>query len=144
MEATLGFVDAPLVDRGLALRFRTTAPGDAIPLSFAIVRPISSSDAGGLPDGRYYPHPQPSIVHLGPGVGEEFTGQIRVRPRSYNTRWLETGYPASSWSLEADAWIEDGEVQPWFNPAGFAELGTPLRASTLTVGPAGAAPLIYV
>lgn len=143
LAAGLGFLDCPLSDGFLWLRFTTTAPADPVPLGFAVVRPISSSSSGGLPDGRYYPNREPSTVALGPGVGSSFTGPIRLRPRSYNARWLMAGYPARSWSISCEAWTPTSVPVPWFNPSGFLDGVAPLSVSTERVGPAAAAPLSY-
>jgi hypothetical protein len=144
LSVGLGFLDVPLTDGFLHMRFSTTAPADPTPLSFAIVRPIAAGGSGGLPDGRYYPNRDPSVVALGPGVGASFVGRILLRPRSYNARWLMAGYPARTWSVVAEVWAAMAEVAPWFNPAGFVSGDRNLRAAADRIGPAGAAPLSYV
>jgi hypothetical protein len=140
-RVSFGRVGAELVDRALFIRFRTTTPSNPVPLAFAVVQPVATDDTSGLMEARYYPAPDPTVVQLGPGVADTFTGIIRLRPRRWNTRWLQAGYPSRSWRVEADAWIPAGVVVPFFNPDGFTDGARILRPSTQTVGPAGAAPL---
>lgn len=140
---SFGTVGADLTDRTLFLRLRTVTPSNPTGLAFAIVQPIADSDGGGLPEHRYYPSPYPLVLALGPSVLDTFDGTVRMRCRRYNTRWLRTGYPSKTWRVEADAWVPAGVVLPWFNPAGFTDGSQQLQPSTATVGPGGAAPLIY-
>lgn len=140
-RVSFGKVGANLLDRSLFLRFRTTIPTSPTPLAFAVVQPVATDETSGLAEARYYPSTDPTVVRLGPGVSDTFEGVIRLRPRRYNNRWLETGYPSRSWRVEAEAWIPVGTVLPWFNPEGFTDGVRILRPSTETVGPGGAAPL---
>lgn len=141
---TFGRIGAELENRRLFLRLRTTTPANPMGLAFAIVRPIADADGGGMTDGRYYPSSDPTVIDLGPGVANEFEGVVRMRCRRYNSRWLETGYPSSTWRVEADAWVPVGEVLPWFNPTGFVRGTQVMQPSPLTVGPGGAAALVNV
>lgn len=140
--AYLGRLTAALNGGNLPLRIRSEAGASLIPLSFGIVVPITTAGDGGLPSGRYYPQPDPSVVTLGPGAGVSFEGVLKFRPRSYNLKWLRVGYPAGSWSILVEAWDADVVNRPQFSVSGFSDGQTLTFSIDLDrVGPEGAAPL---
>ena len=143
VEVPIGFVAAPLQGGFLPLRISSSTPGGLVPLSFAVLRAIPAADDVGLADGRYYPNPGESTVMMGPGLGSQFEGTLKIKPRGWNTRWLAVGHPASTWQIQAEAWAPTGQTLPRFVPGGFVRGLLGLIAGPQPTGPAGAAPLIY-
>lgn len=141
-EVVLGRVSASLSASYLPLRFSSSTGGGLLPLAFGVVLPVSVAANGGLPSGRYYPHPDPSIVTLGPGIGTAFDGVLRFRPRNYNLRWISVGYPGRYWAVAVEAWAPVGVTVPQFRPYGFTDGDLEFRLSPDLSGPSGATPLI--
>lgn len=141
---TLGRVGAELTNGFLPMRITSQAGASLVPLSFGIVIPDTLAGNGGMPTGRYYPQAFPSIVQLGPGVLSSFDGVIRFRPRHYNLKWLEIGYPAFYWRIEAEVWAPVGLVTPEFSVYEWTDGGSLTFSITAErVGPSEAAPLAH-
>jgi hypothetical protein len=119
-EVVVGRVAADLIDGNLPLLVETVLPSDPRPLGFGVVGFVDDSGIRSLPAGRYYPQREPQLLPLGPGYNATVAGSIRIRPRSYNRRWLEAGYPAAAWFIRVDAMAEVGATMPRFTPAGIA------------------------
>ena len=122
-EVVVGRVAADLIGGNLPLLVSTLFPSDPRPLGFGVVGFVDDSGIRSLPAGRYYPQREPQLVALGPGFDATVAGSIRVKPRSYNRRWLEAGYPAAAWFVRVDAMAEVGATVPRFTPPGVV-LGT--------------------
>ena len=117
-EVVAGRVAADLIGGNLVLLVSTVSPADPRPLGFAVVSFVDDDQIRSIPAGRYYPQAQPSVCQLGPGLSATVAGTVRVRPRSYNRRWLEAGYPAAAWFVRVDAMAAVGTTLPRFTPAG--------------------------
>jgi hypothetical protein len=117
-EVVVGRVAADLIGGTLPLLVSTLFPSDARPLGFGVVAFLGDDGIRSLPSGRYYPQREPQLVALGPGFEGSIAGSVRIRPRSYNRRWLEAGYPAATWFVRVDAMAEIGATIPRFTPAG--------------------------
>jgi len=122
-EVVVGRVAADLIGGSLPLLVSTLFPSDPRPLGFGVVAFVGDDGVRSLPAGRYYPQREPQLVPLGPGYEATVAGAIRIRPRSYNRRWLEAGYPAAAWFVRVDAMAAVGATVPRFTPAGVV-LGT--------------------
>jgi hypothetical protein len=122
-EVVVGRVAADLIGGNLPLLVETLFPSDPRPLGFGVVSFLGDDGIRSLPAGRYYPQREPQLVPLGPGLETTVAGSVRIRPRSYNRRWLEAGYPAAAWFVRVDAMAEVGTTVPRFTPAGVV-LGT--------------------
>ena len=122
-EVVVGRVAADLIGGNLPLLVTTVSPSDPRPLGFGVVGFVGDDGIRSLPAGRYYPQREPQLVPLGPGFDATVAGSIRIKPRSYNRRWLEAGYPAATWFIRVDAMAEVGATIPRFTPAGVV-LGT--------------------
>jgi hypothetical protein len=118
-EVVVGRVAADLIDGNLPLLVETVSPSDPRPLGFGVVGFVDDSGIRSLPAGRYYPQREPQLLPIGPGYDATVAGSIRIRPRSYNRRWLEAGYPAAAWFIRVDAMAEAGATFPRFTPAGI-------------------------
>jgi hypothetical protein len=117
-EVVVGRVAADLIGGSLPLLVSTLYPSDPRPLGFGVVAFVGDDGIRSLPAGRYYPQREPQLVPLGPGFDATVAGSIRVKPRSYNRRWLEAGYPAAAWFVRVDVEAEAGAAIPRFTPAG--------------------------
>jgi hypothetical protein len=122
-EVVVGRVAADLIGGNLPLLVSTVSPSDPRPLGFGVVSFLGDDGIRSLPSGRYYPQREPQLVPLGPGFAATVAGSIRIKPRSYNRRWLEAGYPAATWFVRVDVEAEVGATIPRFTPAGVV-LGT--------------------
>ena len=122
-EVIVGRVAADLIGGTLPLLVSTLSPSDPRPLGFGVVAFVGDDGIRSLPAGRYYPQREPQLVPLGPGFNATVAGSIRIKPRSYNRRWLEAGYPAAAWFIRVDVQAEIGTTIPRFTPAGVV-LGT--------------------
>jgi hypothetical protein len=118
-EVVVGRVAADLIGNNLVLLVSTVAPADPRPLGFAVLSFVNDDSIRSLPATRYYPQREPTIQYLGPGLTTTVEGSIRIRPRSYNRRWLEAGYPAATWFVRVDLNTPNGTTQPRFTPAGI-------------------------
>jgi hypothetical protein len=117
-EVVVGRVAADLIGGSLPLLVSTLFPSDPRPLGFGVVSFLGDDGIRSLPSGRYYPQREPQLVPLGPGFDATVAGSIRIKPRSYNRRWLESGYPAATWLVRVDVEAEVGTTIPRFTPAG--------------------------
>ena len=135
-EVVVGRVAADLIGDKLVLLVSTVSPADPRPLGFAVLSFVDDDSIRSLPAGRYYPQAEPSVEQLGPGLSPTVAGTIRIRPRSYNRRWLEAGYPAATWFVRVDAMAEVGATIPRFTPAGVV-LGTDEYVPAGSSGDAG-------
>jgi hypothetical protein len=135
-EVVVGRVAADLIGGNLPLLVSTVSPSDPRPLGFGVVSFLGDDGIRSLPSGRYYPQREPQFVPLGPGLENTVAGSIRIRPRSYNRRWLEAGYPAAAWFIRVDVEAESGATVPRFTPAGVV-LGTDEYVPTGGAGDAG-------
>jgi hypothetical protein len=118
-EVVVGRVAADLIGDNLVLLVSTVAPADPRPLGFAVLSFVDDDKIRSLPSARYYPQRESTIQYLGPGLTATVAGSIRIRPRSYNRRWLEAGYPAATWFVRVDLNSPNGTTQPFFTPAGI-------------------------
>lgn len=109
---TFGLLSVPLDGGFLKLKLRATEPADPTPLAKLVIHPVAAVDGGGVPPGTFYPAPIPSLLSLGPGVGETFTGEIRCRVRRYNLRWLEASVPAPVLRVTCSVWVPVGSPVP--------------------------------
>jgi hypothetical protein len=117
-EVMVGRVAADLIGGQLPLLVSTLFPFDPRPLGFGVVSFLGDDGIRSLPAGRYYPQREPQLVALGPGFEATVAGAIRIRPRSYNRRWLEAGHPAATWFVRVDAMAQVGATLPRFTPTG--------------------------
>ena len=122
-EVVIGRVAADLIGGTLPLLVSTLSPSDPRPLGFGVVAFVGDDGIRSLPSGRYYPQREPQLVPLGPGFNATVAGSIRIKPRSYNRRWLEAGYPSAVWFVRVDVEAENGATIPRFTPASVV-LGT--------------------
>lgn len=118
-EVVVGRCAADLIGGLLPLLVTTVSPADPRPLGFAVVSFVDDDSIRSLPSARYYPQPEPSVCQLGPGLDPTVAGTIRVKPRSYNRRWLEAGFPARTWFVRIDAMATAGTPLPRFTPRGI-------------------------
>jgi hypothetical protein len=118
-EVIVGRIAADLIGGSLPLLVSTLFPSDPRPLGFGVVSFLGDDGIRSLPSGRYYPQREPQLVPLGPGFDATIAGSLRIKPRSYNRRWLEAGYPAAAWFVRVDAMAEIGSTVPRFTPAGL-------------------------
>jgi hypothetical protein len=129
-EVTVGRVAADLIGGALPVLVTTVSPADPRPLGFGVVSFVGDDGIRSLPSARYYPQREPQALQLGPGYEATVAGSIRIKPRSYNRRWLEQGFPARSWLVRVDAMAAAGSTVPRFVPRGFV-----LGASELVSAP---------
>jgi hypothetical protein len=118
-EVVVGRVAADLINDALILLVSTLSPADPRPLGFAVLSFVDDDKIRSLPAGRYYPQAEPSVERLGPGLTATVAGTIRIRPRSYNRRWLAAGYPAAAWFIRISVDAAVGSTIPRFVPAGI-------------------------
>ena len=118
-EVVVGRVAADLINNRLVLLVSTILPTDPRPLGFAVLSFVDDDKIRSLPAGRYYPQREAQFVALGPGLTATVAGTIRIRPRSYNRRWLEAGYPAATWFVRVDVDAAVGPTLPRFVPTGI-------------------------
>ena len=141
-EVVVGRCAADLIDGHLPLLVSTVSPADPGPLGFGVVAFVGDDGIRSLPSARYYPHPQPSVCLLGPGLDATVAGSVRFKPRSYNRKWLEAGFPARSWFVRVSAMAAAGSTAPRFTPRGIV-LGSDELVPVGGAGSAGVAfPLI--
>lgn len=141
-EVVVGRCVADLVGGQLPLLVSTVSPADPGPLGFAVVSFVSDASVRSLPSARYYPQREPSICYLGPGLDATVAGSIRVKPRSYNARWLAAGFPASAWFVRVDAMAPTGSLLPRFTPRAIVLDGDEFVPAGGAADPAPAFPLI--
>jgi len=118
-EVPVGRVAADLIGGNLPLLVSTVFPSDPRPLGFGVVSFVGDDGIRSLPSGRYYPQREPQLLQLGPGYAATVAGSIRVKPRSYNRRWLEQGFPARSWFVRVDVLAETAQAPAQFVPRGL-------------------------
>lgn len=118
-RATFGPVASPLDQGRLWLRLTSVSAGNMTPLAFAIVGIQDSEGTQPLPAGRFYPQGGPAVVHLGPGPFDAVDGQLWLRPRAYNLRWLSVGLPARVWIIRAEVLGAEAITDPRYEPPGI-------------------------
>jgi hypothetical protein len=138
----VGRCAADLIGGQLPLLVATLSPADPGPLGFAVVSFVSDASIRSLPSARYYPQREPSVCYLGPGLDATVAGSVRVKPRSYNVRWLAAGFPASAWFIRVDAMAPAGSIQPRFTPRSLVLDGVEFGPAGGTGDPALAFPLM--
>jgi hypothetical protein len=111
-------------------------------LGFGVVSFVGDDGIRSLPAARYYPQREPQALQLGPGLDATVAGSIRIRPRSYNRRWLESGYPARAWFVRVDAMAAVGSTVPRFVPRSFSLGGVELVSTGSGDDPSNPFPLI--
>lgn len=136
--ARFGPVAASLDQGRLWLRLSTVSPVQTRPLAFAIVGMIDAEGSQPLQSQKHWPEPWPAVMHLGPGPFTSAAGELFVKPRSYNLKWLEVGLPARVWTLRAEVLGPGAVTDPRYSPTGIVRRLKKLFPASGPVGTSGA------
>jgi len=118
-EVSLGSAAGTTLEGRVPLLLTTLQPANVWPLGFAVVGLVEAGNVRSFGSERYYPQREPTLVNLGPGVSSSYSGRIVLRPRGYNRRWLESGYPAPVWIVRAAVYDNGANTAPTFTPNSF-------------------------
>lgn len=118
-EVGLGTCSGTTIDGRVPLLITTLQPANVWPLGFGLVGLVEAGNVRSFGTEKYYPQREPSLVNLGPGVSGTFSGRIVFRPRGYNRRWLDSGYPAPVWVIRAAVFDDGATTTPTYSPNSF-------------------------
>lgn len=118
-EVVVGSCSGTAPNKIVPLLLTTLQPANVHPLGFAVVGLVNNANLREFGSEKYYPQKEGSLLNLGPGVSQQFSGRVVFRPRRYNRRWLDAGYPAPVWVIRADVYEGDATTQPSYTPHSF-------------------------
>lgn len=137
-RATFGPVSGSLDQGRLWLRLSTVSPPQPKPLAFGIVGLIDEQGSQPLASQKHWPSPWPAVMYLGPGPFSAVAGDLYLKPRSYNLKWLEVGLPARVWMVKAEVLGPGATTDPRYSANGIVRRQRRLVPRSGPVGTLGA------